>query len=63
MEVMLAYDNSRNAQIALDGMMALFAHAKPNVTLISVHPLVQQMRCLIRNTKLAKPGLRPQRQS
>jgi nucleotide-binding universal stress UspA family protein len=36
MEVMLAYDNSRNAQIALDGMMALFAHAKPNVTLISV---------------------------
>lgn len=36
MEVMLAYDHSRNARIALDLVKRLFAHAKPSVTLISV---------------------------
>jgi nucleotide-binding universal stress UspA family protein len=36
MEVMLAYDHSRNARIALDAVKRLFAHEHPNVTLISV---------------------------
>jgi nucleotide-binding universal stress UspA family protein len=36
MEVMLAYDHSRNARIALDEVKRLFAAAKPSITLISV---------------------------
>lgn len=36
MEVMLAYDHSRNARIALDAVKQLFADAKPTITLISV---------------------------
>ncbi len=36
MDVMLAYDHSRNARIALDAVMRLFAESKPTVTLISV---------------------------
>ena len=36
MEVMLAYDHSRNARIALDAVKRLFAHELPTVTLISV---------------------------
>jgi nucleotide-binding universal stress UspA family protein len=36
MEVMLAYDHSRNARIALDTIKSMFAAEKPNVTLISV---------------------------
>ncbi|TNF59907.1 MAG: universal stress protein [Burkholderiales bacterium] len=36
MEVMLAYDHSRNARIALDAVKRLFAHETPTVTLISV---------------------------
>lgn len=36
MDVMLAYDHSRNARIALEAVKTLFAAAKPNVTLISV---------------------------
>ncbi|HMO08937.1 MAG TPA: universal stress protein [Paracoccaceae bacterium] len=36
MEVMLAYDGSRNARIALDTVKAMFAPLKPTVTLISV---------------------------
>lgn len=36
MEVMIAYDNSRNAHLALEGMMRLFSEAKPRITLISV---------------------------
>jgi len=36
MEVMLAYDHSRNARIALDAVKRLFAHENPTVTLISV---------------------------
>jgi nucleotide-binding universal stress UspA family protein len=36
MEVMLAYDHSRNARIALDEVKRLFAAAKPNIVLISV---------------------------
>jgi nucleotide-binding universal stress UspA family protein len=36
MEVMLAYDHSRNARIALDTVKRLFAHEQPIVTLISV---------------------------
>lgn len=36
MEVMLAYDHSRNARIALDAVKRLFAAARPTVTLISV---------------------------
>jgi nucleotide-binding universal stress UspA family protein len=36
MEVMLAYDHSRNARIALDAVKRLFAHEYPSVTLISV---------------------------
>ena len=36
MHIMLAYDHSRNARIALEGTMRLFADAKPDITLISV---------------------------
>jgi len=36
MEVMLAYDHSRNARIALDAVKRLFARELPTVTLISV---------------------------
>jgi nucleotide-binding universal stress UspA family protein len=36
MEVMLAYDHSRNARIALDAVKRLFAESKPCITLISV---------------------------
>lgn len=36
MDVMLAYDNSRNARIALDTVKAMFGPLKPSVTLISV---------------------------
>ena len=36
MNVMLAYDHSRNARIALEGVMKLFAAEKPEITLISV---------------------------
>ncbi|MFP5382983.1 MAG: universal stress protein [Gammaproteobacteria bacterium] len=36
MDVMLAYDHSRNARIALETIKRLFADIRPNVTLISV---------------------------
>jgi nucleotide-binding universal stress UspA family protein len=36
MELMLAFDNSRNARIALDAVKTLLGPLKPNVTLISV---------------------------
>ena len=36
MEVMLAYDHSRNARIALDAVKRLFSAEKPTITLISV---------------------------
>lgn len=36
MHLMLAYDHSRNARIALEAVKSLFAEAKPEVTLISV---------------------------
>ncbi len=36
MEIMLAYDHSRNARIALDFVKWMFAAEKPHVTLISV---------------------------
>ena len=36
MEVMLAYDHSRNARIALDAVKRLFAAERPTITLISV---------------------------
>jgi len=36
MEVMLAYDHSRNSRIALDAVKRLFSQQKPSVTLISV---------------------------
>ncbi len=36
MEIMLAYDHSRNSRIALDIVKRLFATERPNVTLISV---------------------------
>jgi nucleotide-binding universal stress UspA family protein len=36
MDVMLAYDNSRNARIALDTVKAMFGALNPTVTLISV---------------------------
>lgn len=36
MEIMLAYDHSRNAQIALDEILDLFGSLKPTVTLVSV---------------------------
>ncbi len=36
MDLMLAYDHSRNARIALEAVKTLFASEKPNITLISV---------------------------
>ncbi len=36
MNLMLAYDHSRNARIALDGVKRLFADSRPDITLISV---------------------------
>ena len=36
MDVMLAYDHSRNARIALDAVKELFGPLKPTVTLVSV---------------------------
>ncbi|TQV78584.1 universal stress protein [Denitrobaculum tricleocarpae] len=36
MEIMLAYDHSRNARIALEAVKEMFGAIKPNVTLISV---------------------------
>ena len=36
MEIMLAYDNSRNARIALDTVRVMFGPLRPSVTLISV---------------------------
>jgi len=36
MELMLAFDNSRNARIALDAVKTLLGPLKPSVTLISV---------------------------
>lgn len=36
MEIMLAYDHSRNARIALDAIVSMFGPLKPNVTLVSV---------------------------
>lgn len=36
MDIMLAYDHSRNSRIALNAVKQMFAHAKPHVTLISV---------------------------
>lgn len=36
MEIMLAYDNSRNARIALDAIKTMFGALSPNVTLVSV---------------------------
>ncbi|WJY21489.1 universal stress protein [Fontisubflavum oceani] len=36
MDVMIAYDHSRNARITLEVVKEMFASAKPNITLISV---------------------------
>jgi len=36
MDVMLAYDHSRNSRIALEAVKRMFAAIKPNITLISV---------------------------
>lgn len=36
MDIMIAYDHSRNARITLDVVQEMFAAAHPNVTLISV---------------------------
>ncbi len=36
MEIMLAYDHSRNARIALDAIQEMFGPLKPSVTLVSV---------------------------
>ncbi|MGP1356473.1 universal stress protein [Roseicyclus sp.] len=36
MEIMLAYDHSRNARIALDAIREMFGALRPNVTLVSV---------------------------
>jgi len=36
MHIMLAYDHSRNARIALDTVKRMFASEKPEITLISV---------------------------
>lgn len=40
MHIMLAYDHSRNARIALEKTKMLFAAAKPKITLISVIEVV-----------------------
>ena len=36
MDIMLAYDHSRNAQIALDAVVDMFGSLNPTVTLVSV---------------------------
>lgn len=36
MDIMLAYDHSRNARIALETVKSMFAAEKPDITLISV---------------------------
>lgn len=36
MEIMLAYDHSRNSRIALDAVQRMFGGLKPKVTLVSV---------------------------
>lgn len=36
MEIMLAYDHSRNARIALDAIQQMFGPLKPSITLVSV---------------------------
>ena len=36
MDIMLAYDHSRNARIALEAVKSMFGAQRPNVTLISV---------------------------
>jgi len=36
MDIMIAYDHSRNARITLEVVKEMFAAAKPNITLISV---------------------------
>ncbi len=36
MEIMLAYDHSRNARIALEAVKEMFGTIRPNITLISV---------------------------
>jgi len=36
MEIMLAYDHSRNARIALDALRDMFGQIKPTITLVSV---------------------------
>jgi nucleotide-binding universal stress UspA family protein len=36
MDLMIAYDNSRNSRITLDAVKGMFGPLKPNVTLISV---------------------------
>ena len=36
MDIMLAYDHSRNARIALDAVQQLFGPLKPAITLVSV---------------------------
>lgn len=36
MDIMLAYDHSRNAQIALDAIVDMFGTLQPTVTLVSV---------------------------
>jgi nucleotide-binding universal stress UspA family protein len=36
MDVMIAYDHSRNARITLDVVKEMFASSRPNITLISV---------------------------
>jgi nucleotide-binding universal stress UspA family protein len=36
MHLMLAYDHSRNARIALDAVIRLFAQSRPEITLITV---------------------------
>lgn len=36
MDIMLAYDHSRNARIALDALREMFGQIKPTITLVSV---------------------------
>lgn len=40
MHIMVAYDHSRNARIALDTVKEMFAAAKPDITLVSVIEVV-----------------------